>query len=439
MFQGFRRLSVTKQQHQAHPLTGDCITLRGIHTLAIHGVLDFEHHQPQDFLVDVSLWFDSRPAARVDDLALTVDYSEVATKVQAVLGGKSRALIERLADNIAMRILEDEQILAVDVTVHKPHAPLDVEFQDVSICIHRTREDFENEATLLPADLTVRPDKPRVAVLALGANLGDPVRTLREVVADLQSVPEFLEVQVSPLARTRPVLAKNQAPQPDYYNAVVRVVSRLSAAELLDLAQHLEQNHHRKRPSRWAARTLDIDIIAVEGLESDHPSLTLPHPRAASRAFVLVPWLELDATARLEGQPVAELAAAQDREGIVNLWLDWLDTSRADSREPHPEEPGKTAVAPASPEAATETASVLGTPAGTLPSEAADFGLPSWRAALGTPAAQRVVDDVAGDIYSPPGSIQETGASAPAPHEPGTAPSTPVTPDWQRVRKHEAR
>lgn len=429
---------MNKQHHQAYPQVGDCLTVRGIHALAVHGVLDSEHLQPQDFLVDVSLWFDSRPAARVDDLALTVDYSEIAAKVQAVLDGKSRALIERLADNIAMRVLEDEQILAVDVTVHKPHAPLNVEFQDVSICIHRTREDFENEAVLLPAALTVRPDKPRVAVLALGANLGDPVRTLQEVVADLQSAPEFLEVQVSPLARTRPVLAKNQAPQPDYYNAVVRVVSRLSAAELLELAHHLEQNHHRERPYRWAARTLDIDIIAVEGLESDDPRLTLPHPRAASRAFVLVPWLELDAGACLGGHAVAELVADQDRDGIVNLWPDWLDITREVSRQ---EPRGTSSETPATvsvPEnsAVTETASILGTPTGALPKEVTDFGLPSWRAALGTPATQRVVDDVAGDIYSPPDTIRETEESPPAPHEPATP---TVVPDWRRVRKHEAR
>lgn len=414
-----------RRNHQAQAKV-DCITLQGIRGQGIHGVLDSEHHQSQEFLVDVSLWFDTRPAARVDDLALTVDYSQVAEKVTSVISGKSMALIERLADSIAMRVLEDERIATVEVTVHKPHAPLQVEFQDVSICVRRTREDFAAESALLPSDLTIRPDKPRIAVLALGANLGNPVQTLREVVADLQSAPEFSKVEVSPLARTRPVLAENQAPQPDYYNAVVRVVSRLSAAELLELTHHLELSYHRERPSRWAARTLDIDIITVAGLESADSRLTLPHPRAAERAFVLVPWLELDATARLGNQSVAELAATQDREGIVNLWPQWLEEAPREEPLPNAKTTSQT------PE--REHVSVLGTPGILRPHADSDYGLPSWKAALENREEHRVVDDVTGDIYSPPGTVQETDTVPSEPHE-----SNPGTPGWRRVRKHEAR
>lgn len=421
---------MARQNHQAVGSQLDCISLHGIHALGIHGVLDSEHHNPQDFNVDVSLWFDSREAARSDDLALTVDYSVVAEKVQAVLLGKSVALIERLADAIAMSVLEDERITSVEVTVHKPHAPLQIEFQDVSIQTYRTREDFTAQRTLLAPELTVRPEKPRTAVLALGANLGNPVRTLREVIKVLKSAPELQNVVVSPLARTRPVLEDNQAPQPDYYNAVIQIASRLSAAELLELAHHLEQLHHRERPSHWAPRTLDVDIITVEGVESADPRLTLPHPRAATRAFVLVPWQKLDRDARLGGKAVSELAKiAQDKDGIVNLWPDWLENkSLADE---------STVVKPQPPVSADENVSILGTPGIASSVTGTNYGLPSWKAALGNTGENRVVDDVTGDIFT-----EESDSSTESNHREAeaSAPNRDVSsPRWHRVGRHGAR
>ena len=83
------------------------------------------------------------------------------------------------------------------------------------------------------------------------------------------------------------------------------------------MAHRLEQDHHRRRTVRWGARTLDVDLIAYGDLVSHHPDLTLPHPRAAERAFVLLPWLWLDPDAHLAGEPVAELAArAADADGV---------------------------------------------------------------------------------------------------------------------------
>lgn len=399
----------------------DSITLRGIFARGIHGVLESEHHAPQDFSVDLTLWFDSRRAASSDDVAHTVDYSVVAEKIVAVIEGKRASLIERLATHIALSVLEDSRIAAVQVTLHKPHACMDVQFEDVAISILRTRADFAAHLADFPANLTLRPEQARPAVLALGANLGNPLGTLREVVAALQSAPEFERVEVSPLARTRPVLQPGAAPQPDYYNAVVRVWSRLSAAELLDLAHHLEDTHGRERPYHWAARTLDVDVIDVEGVTSEDSRLVLPHPRAATRAFVLVPWAQLDPHATLEGRSVSKLAAwAQDANGIVNLWTDWLATDP---------EPGQTAPnlpsVPASP-AAPDDSPLAETQVGDHDA----FGLPSWQAALPQAEARpRVVDndteiDIIRQDYSP-----SAGDS------PSSSQSELPAPQWQRVRK----
>jgi dihydroneopterin aldolase/2-amino-4-hydroxy-6-hydroxymethyldihydropteridine diphosphokinase len=134
-------------------------------------------------------------------------------------------------------------------------------------------------------------------------------------------------VRVSPLARTAPVLAPGQAAQPDYLNAVVLGRTTLAPLALLRLAQDLERAHHRTRGERWGARTLDVDVITVDHLVVADPVLTLPHPRAHLRAFVLVPWAAADPGAVLpgpDGGPVAELAdRAADRGTIRWLAPDW--------------------------------------------------------------------------------------------------------------------
>lgn len=149
------------------------------------------------------------------------------------------------------------------------------------------------------------------AVLALGANLGDARAALAAAVVGLAEHADITVLAVSGLWRTAPVGGPEQ---PDYLNAVVLVDTTLSAPELLAVAHELEQAADRRREERWGPRTLDIDIIDVAGVRSADPGLTLPHPRAHERAFVLAPWQEVDPGARLDRAgvpvPVADLLAA---------------------------------------------------------------------------------------------------------------------------------
>lgn len=134
------------------------------------------------------------------------------------------------------------------------------------------------------------------AVLALGSNLGESEDTLERAVADLVAGGVQL-VRASGLYRTAPV--GGPAGQPDFVNAVIEVTTDLGAYELLKLCNAVEAVHHRERLVRWGPRTLDIDVIDYEGTVSDDPVLTLPHPRAHERAFVLTPWARMDPEARL--------------------------------------------------------------------------------------------------------------------------------------------
>lgn len=159
------------------------------------------------------------------------------------------------------------------------------------------------------------PERPVTAVLALGANLGDQATTLSRAVEDLRGTAGIHLTGVSPTARTAPV--GGPPDQPDYLNLVVRVETGLSAQDLLTAVQGIELAHHRTREVRWGPRTLDIDVITYGDLTSDDPVLTLPHPRAHARAFVLAPWSWLDPDAELSGRPVADLAARADDAGSL--------------------------------------------------------------------------------------------------------------------------
>ena len=152
------------------------------------------------------------------------------------------------------------------------------------------------------------------AILALGSNLGESRDTLSSAVADLADHPQIKLSAVSPVVRTRPVGGPEQ---PDYLNLVVAVETGLEPRELLAHCQAVEARHHRERIVRWGPRTLDVDIITYGTLTLDDEDLTIPHPRAASRAFVLQPWAWMEPDAVLNGVPVAELAArAEDLPGL---------------------------------------------------------------------------------------------------------------------------
>jgi 2-amino-4-hydroxy-6-hydroxymethyldihydropteridine diphosphokinase len=159
---------------------------------------------------------------------------------------------------------------------------------------------------------------PRPVVLALGSNLGDRGEILAGGASAVAALPGVRVTGVSPVYETVPV---GGPPQPEYLNAVLLAETSLASRELLDRLHEVEADFDRVRLVRWGPRTLDIDIITVAGERSDDPELTLPHPRARERAFVLAPWHDADPDAVLPGYgPVAgllaDLLAGQDASGI---------------------------------------------------------------------------------------------------------------------------
>ena len=152
------------------------------------------------------------------------------------------------------------------------------------------------------------------AVLSVGANLGDRLGTLQACVQAIGGLRETDVLAISPVYETAPV---GGPPQPDYLNAVLLIQTGLPPRDLLDALHAIEAGFGRVRAERFGPRTLDIDIISYQGQVSDDPELTLPHPRAHERLFVLLPWSDLDPGAELPGHgPVAALLAGLDRAGV---------------------------------------------------------------------------------------------------------------------------
>lgn len=141
-----------------------------------------------------------------------------------------------------------------------------------------------------------------VAVVALGANLGDRAGTIAAAVQELSRMPLTGQVRAAtPIESVAVTLDGPDETAPAYLNTVALVPTRLAPSVLLGFLHAIEARHGRERRERWGARTLDLDLIAYGEVCSTEPALLLPHPRAAQREFVLAPWLALDADAVLPG------------------------------------------------------------------------------------------------------------------------------------------
>jgi dihydroneopterin aldolase/2-amino-4-hydroxy-6-hydroxymethyldihydropteridine diphosphokinase len=321
----------------------DQVVVQGIRVTGFHGVLATERESGQVFVADVVAHVSTRAAAAGDDLTKAVNYSDIADRTAEILAGDPAKLIETVAEHIARTVLEMDGVYCVDVALHKPQAPLHVEFKNVTVRIRRdlrtgglwADKRIGSSAGMADDPLApggagpardgfdARPLQPVPALLALGGNVGDVNATLIAAVADLHRITGIEVRATSPLVRSRPV---GGPPQEDYFNAVVRIHTALAPRELLGACQGIEMVHGRERLVQNGPRTLDIDIVAYADVEGSAADLTLPHVRAHERGFVLVPWAAMEPQAELggpHGGRVAELAARVGADGVELVADPW--------------------------------------------------------------------------------------------------------------------
>jgi dihydroneopterin aldolase/2-amino-4-hydroxy-6-hydroxymethyldihydropteridine diphosphokinase len=310
----------------------DRISIVGLRVHGRHGVFEHERASGQDFVVDAVLWLDTSAAASADDLGLTADYGAIADRLAAIVGGEPVALIETLADRLAKACLADPVVQQAEVTVHKPHAPVSQNVADIAVTIRRKAAAAAQPAAVRAeggeqtGPLEAGSDEKaagaegrdgsgseRPVVLSVGSNLGDRMTNL-QLGLDVLAGGGLILRAVSSVYETDPVGGEGQG---DFLNAVLLAVSALPARDILARCAAAEAAAGRVRTVRWGPRTLDVDIVMCGSETSIDPTLTLPHPLAHERAFVLAPWLELDPDAVLIGSgPVAGLLAAVGTSGI---------------------------------------------------------------------------------------------------------------------------
>ena len=157
----------------------------------------------------------------------------------------------------------------------------------------------------------------RKIVYSVGSNLGDRLNYLQGAVDALRDTPDVIVVDVSSVYETEPVGGPEDSPA--FLNLVVVAETTLEPRTLLERALAIEDAFGRERGEKWAPRTLDVDLIMVGNTTSEVDDLRLPHPLAAERAFVLLPWLEIDSKGEIPGVgSVADLAAAAaGTDGVV--------------------------------------------------------------------------------------------------------------------------
>lgn len=269
-------------------MNNDTIIIKKLKIFAYHGVLEEEKTYGQYFILDIILSVDLSVPCLTDDLNQSVNYDSVTQKVIKTFTAQKDDLIERAAQRVCDCILEEfSAVKAVELTLKKPQAPVDADFKYMGVHIIRYRK----------AENTV---KKKTAVLSLGSNLGDRKGQLEHAINALNHLPKTAVEKVSDFYDTPPFGVDPN--QPNYLNCCVSVKTALSPNALLGACLGIESAMDRVRPADEvkAPRPIDIDLLLYEGFASSAEELTVPHPRMAERAFVLVPLSDIFPDAKSE-------------------------------------------------------------------------------------------------------------------------------------------
>lgn len=245
------------------------IKITGIEIFAHHGVLEFEQQNGQVFLIDCCFSLDTSHCS--DQVENTVHYGELTQDIIAFTQNNRFGLIETLADELSSHLLIQYPLIdGIEITVHKPHAPIPATFQDVSITVTKAW---------------------KTCYLSIGSNLGDRKGYLDLVHDAISQDTHIKEMAQSSYIETAP---HGVLDQPNFLNAVLKVSTFLTPSKLLNFCQQIERQAGRSKTRHWGERTLDVDILLYSNEIIRENDLTIPHPELHLRDFVLSPLCEID-------------------------------------------------------------------------------------------------------------------------------------------------
>jgi dihydroneopterin aldolase/2-amino-4-hydroxy-6-hydroxymethyldihydropteridine diphosphokinase len=244
----------------------DRIRIKDLQIYSYHGVNTQEKEMGQRFIVSLDIFLDLRKAGLSDNLLDTVNYAQLCYDVEKEFNSEKLDLIEAAAEKVAACILSNyERVEKVIVEIKKPWAPIGKPLEYASVKIERSWH---------------------TAYVAVGSNIGDKHKNVRDAVEMLNASSECRVTKVSSMYETKPV---GYLDQEDFLNGAIEVKTLLTPDELMDVLFETENALGRERVIRWGPRTIDLDIIFYDDLISYDEKVILPHPRMEERLFVLKP------------------------------------------------------------------------------------------------------------------------------------------------------
>lgn len=249
----------------------DIIRIDNLEVYAYHGVYDEEKEKGQYFYVNAELYTNTRKAGMNDDLDASTNYGTVCDFIHDFMTKHTYDLIETVAEQLAQALLlEFKLVKSVLLEIRKPHAPIEKEFESVSVEIERGWHE---------------------AFVAFGSNLGDKEKFIDEAIEALSNLPQIINiVAISDKIVTEPY---GNVEQDVFLNGVMKIETLLSADELLQILQKVEEHAGRERKIHWGPRTLDLDIIFYDDDIISEDDLIVPHPDMKNRDFVLKPLMQI--------------------------------------------------------------------------------------------------------------------------------------------------
>ena len=248
----------------------DRIKITGLKVFAHHGVFPEETKNGQDFYVNATLFLNCRPAGMSDDLTKSVHYGEVSQFITSFLQEHTYQLIETAAEQTVKALLVVFPLIEkIEFELCKPHAPIGLPFENVSVTIERGWH---------------------TVYLAVGSNMGEKEAYINQGIEELRTISEIQVEKISDMIVTKPY---GGVEQDDFVNGAIKLRTLLTPHELLDVLHEIEAHANRKRVIHWGPRTLDFDIIFYDDLVFADDTLIIPHVDMEHRDFVLMPLLEL--------------------------------------------------------------------------------------------------------------------------------------------------
>lgn len=244
----------------------DKIIIEMLEVFAHHGVLEEEQKKGQIFQVNAVLYTDVHRAGLEDNLFYSIDYSQVCQFITNWMQENTYQLLEAVAEKMSKAILlKYDRIVAIDLEIRKPQAPIPLPFGCISVKIHR---------------------RWHTAYLTMGSNMGDKVQYISGAIRALTAHPQIKVKKVSDLIMSKPYGVTDQE---NFLNGALEIETLLEPEELLDALHDMEDAAGRTRVRRWGPRTLDIDIIFYDKLVYESDNVVIPHPDMQNRDFVLEP------------------------------------------------------------------------------------------------------------------------------------------------------